>query len=218
MKDFSDLLSQLHEQYAQNDNSHKSTFVSLLVALFALFGAYGYFYANVNVSTGGIYTMENLLLLAGFVCLVFFALTELVLILGYGHRRDHIIIQKIREDFDKEGKIDAIFGKMFNAKGKNCCSFLPDFYNLFYWIFVIGQILVMLTMILLFVLMYCCGCKYYNICECAIGILAFLFFVVSVFCVVVSLYRRYHYFNKYENFSKKVEEQEPNKSNLTNEK
>ena len=71
MQDFNDLLKHLHEQYAINVNSWNSTFVSLLVALFTLFGGYGVFYAKVKASKGDeIYTTENLLLLAGVVCCV----------------------------------------------------------------------------------------------------------------------------------------------------
>ena len=137
MKDFNDLLKQLHEQYAENVNSWNSIFVSLLGALFALFGTYGFFYANVylHVSKGdsdSIYTMENILLLAEFVCFVLAALSVLVLILGYKQRRDHAIIGRIRERFGCECVREQIFGKLYKADDKGWFTFLPDFYNLFY--------------------------------------------------------------------------------------
>lgn len=45
-----DMLLQLHEQYAVNNNANLSTVMTLIVAAIAIFGAYGYVYVNTSMS------------------------------------------------------------------------------------------------------------------------------------------------------------------------
>jgi hypothetical protein len=78
---------------------------------------------------------------------ILFFLAILALNFGYAHRRDHLIVHNIRmKRYNNETEeIKKIFGKLYNPSGKCFCDFLPDFYNLFYWLFYSSEIFINIT-------------------------------------------------------------------------
>lgn len=161
-----ELEKQLHEQYAINNNANTKTFVSFIVALFALFGFYGYIFvfSDFSFSTNGhfvrevdgirLFSLEVFYLMAFVVNGILFFLSILALNLGHGQRRDHIINHNIRKKYymTEGGDSDAAYGKVFgteyNPSDKSYWTFLPGYFNIFYWLFFTGQVFVVLTSLL----------------------------------------------------------------------
>ena len=145
-----ELLSHLHEQYAINDNDKSKTFVSLLISIFVIFGVYGSTAVSVLSPDHILFGMkigdkvaDIFLMLTIIISLILFFLSILVVTLGYSTRRDHVVIERIRrkdiEDYDK-----YFPHGVFSASNKNFFEFLPDYYNLFYWAFVVVDLLIMI--------------------------------------------------------------------------
>ncbi len=172
-----ELEKQLHEQYAINNNESVKNFISFIVALLALFSGFGYVfvYSNSEFSSNGIYINEKIMSLEVFLLVsivvsgMLFFLSLISLQLGYSNRSNQIIIDKIREDVFRSKK-ENIFGKYYNAKNKNFWTFVPDFFNLFYWLFVSVQILVICLT----------KCKIYLINNCYIILLQIIFIFLSI--------------------------------------
>lgn len=146
-----ELESQLHEQYAINNNANVGSFVTFLVALLALFGFFGYAYVfssnefslNGKLIKDGIMTLDVFLLFSIIVIGMLFFLSLISLQLGYSSRSNQIIIDRIRDRyFEKNEQI--IFGNSYSPKGKTWGSFIQDYFNIFYWLFFCGQILMIL--------------------------------------------------------------------------
>lgn len=171
------LLSQLHEQYAINDNAKNQNFITFLVAIFALLGAYGYVYVHTNVcncsklviscssSDELVFAPQILIIMTALVSLIMLFLSCLVIILGYSTRRDHIMIYRIR-NYAIEGQLNKYLFKnnLFNPLGKTTCDFLPDYYKLFFWTFqVINWGVLGLTYMLLKDVCSCCICFWISV-------------------------------------------------------
>jgi hypothetical protein len=145
------LESQLHEQYAINNNANVGSFVSFLAALLALFGFFGYafvfssneFSTNGKLIKDGIMTLDVFFLFSIIVIGMLFFLSLISLQLGYSSRSNQIIIDRIRDKYFLKNK-QVIFGNSYSPKGKTWGSFVQDYFNLFYWLFYSGQILLIL--------------------------------------------------------------------------
>lgn len=146
-----ELESQLHEQYAINNNANVGSFVTFLVALLALFGFFGYvfvyssndFSLNGKLIKDGIMTLDVFLLFSIIVIGMLFFLSLVSLQLGYSSRSNQIIIDRIRNRYFEKNK-QLIFGKSYNPKSKTLNNFVQDYFNLFFWLFFSGQILTIL--------------------------------------------------------------------------
>lgn len=200
-----EFLSHLHEQYAINDNDKSKTFVSLLTSIFVIFGTYGYvlghYITKAPLLTSSAYDEEQILTIiwgmSNVISLILLFLSIYVVIIGYSTRRDHIVITNIREKvFGK--KYEEYFPKeIFSAKNKDYCDFIPNYYNLFYWTFLIINLLVSLTTICLFFknnAVSCCCCSNYGCCKVCVCI------NVMAITIGLSLVIRNCYHNKYEKF------------------
>lgn len=94
-----ELESQLHEQYAINNNANVGSFVTFLVALLALFGFFGYvfvyssndFSLNGKLIKEGIMTLDVFLLFSIIVIGMLFFLSLVSLQLGYSSVKLNII-------------------------------------------------------------------------------------------------------------------------------
>jgi len=149
------LEDQLHQQFAENDNNRSSVFVSFITGIIALFGFYGFVFVNTNKPKYWNFDIQEFLLMSFVTIGILFFLAILALYLGYSLRRDHFIVHNIRrkryEEKTKEEteiKMQEVFGKIYSPAGKKCCDFLPDFYNLFYWLFFASEIFIFITTIL----------------------------------------------------------------------
>jgi len=211
-----ELESQLHEQYAINNNANVGSFVTFLVALLALFGFFGYTYVfssnefslNGKLIKDGIMTLDVFLLFSIIVIGMLFFLSLISLHLGYSSRSNQIIIDRIRDRyFEKNKKI--IFGSSYSPKGKTWSSFIQDYFNIFYWLFFSGQILMIIFSSLKI---------FHNInFEYELNrfwlIFTLILFLIQMSSIYLSLYCRSWYFVKYSSaFEKGIAEKMINES------
>jgi len=156
-----ELLLKLHEQFSENQNHHQGLFIQLLIALFALFGVFGYVLTHTegleltipqftplivfNFIENDSKELFKPIVLSGTACavsLILLFLNIFVLNHGYAYRRDQYINQKIREKYLSNDGYKDIFGVKYKANDKGLLDYLPDFYNLFFYLFTICQIFV----------------------------------------------------------------------------
>lgn len=209
-----ELEKHLHEQYAINTNAHTASFITFVVALLVLFGAFGYVYVhtlNVWSSSGydqltsidsgyvlvpvqnnglemaipqkDLFTLDQFLWLAIVVSGVLCFLACLSLQIGFTHRRDQVIIQEIRESHLLRTKYEP-------AKDKEKKNFIPDFYQLFFLLFVVAQIFVFLAT--LFKVSLSCTCSCWLI----------LYFILQFSGICISFWRRGKLYKKFEKLKK----------------
>ena len=208
-----ELEKHLHEQYAINTNAHTASFISFVVALLVLFGAFGYVYAHtlnvwssseydqlssvdsgyvlVPVQSHGLemtipqkdlFTLDQFLGLALVVSGVLCFLACLSLQIGFTHRRDQVIIQEIRERHGLRTKYET-------AKDKEKKNYIPDFYQLFFLLFVVAQIFVFLASLLK--VAFSCACSWRLI-------LIILCFMLQFSGIFISFWRRGKLYKKFE--------------------
>lgn len=196
-----ELESQLHEQYAINNNANVGSFVSFTVALLALFGFFGYSYvyssnefsANGKLISNGIMTLDVFLLFSIIVVGMLFFLSLISLQLGYSSRSNQIIIDRIRtKNFGTKNK-KIIFGKSYSPKGKTWKSYIQDYFNMFYWLFFSGQILLILFSLFKTI-------QNFNF-NYSINwwwlVFVIIIFLIQLLSVYFSIYLRSYYFVKY---------------------
>ncbi|MBP5710453.1 MAG: hypothetical protein J6W84_05705 [Bacteroidales bacterium] len=192
-----ELEKQLHEQYAINNNAHTSSFISFLVSLLALFGAFGYVFVETPPYQNHNYDLEVFLYLAPIVSGILLFLSALCIQIGWSQRRDHIVIEKFRIKYGMKN--------LFNPTSeKNYWNFLPDYYNMFFWLFIAAQITVMLFTII----KICDNCPCGNIseaCSCSLAITSIIFQIIFTIAPFII---RIIYFSKYVSFSKKQNDNE----------
>lgn len=204
-----ELESQLHEQYAINNNANVGSFVTFTVALLALFGFFGYSYvyssnefsSNGKLISNGIMTLDVFLLFSIIVVGMLFFLSLISLQLGYSSRSNQIIIDRIRDNnFSKKNK-KVIFGNSYSPKRKTWKSYIQDYFNMFYWLFFSGQILLILFS--LFKIIQNFNFNY------SINwwwlVFVIIIFIIQLLSVYFSIHLRSYYFVKYcMAFSKEV--------------
>lgn len=142
------ILENLHSQFAENQNHHQGLFIQFLIALLALFAAFGYVYTHTNPNIlytqtfvqqiNGIDYFSNLTLLATSVIVlaVLLLLNGILINQGYGFRRDQHLNMIIREKYLGDD-YEKVFDKLYNSDNKGYWDFLPNFYIIFFW-FILG--------------------------------------------------------------------------------
>jgi hypothetical protein len=201
-----ELAKQLHEQYAININERTSSFVAFVGTILALFGAFGYVFAYTaphfadngyfiesKSVESGVMTLEVFFLCSIITSLILCFLSLISLQLGYAGRRDQVVIDNIRKKFipdkDERGKI---FGKLYDPAGKNWYNFMPDYFNLFYWLFVSGEIAVIIfTIIKVCSTVNCSNC-------CSLMKWSIIILPIQLVFVAISVRTRCCYFIKYK--------------------
>lgn len=187
------LLSQLHEQYAVNNNANLSTIISLLVALIAVIGCFGYVYVHTDCDFSGnlgilvkcneTFYLETLLLayiasvgvLAILVCLCAYQ--------GVAQRKEQFIIHAIREKYFGENYLKdlGIFPEGYSPCGKKGLEVVQGLYGELIKIFIIVFIALTFAMVLKFMYAPCCFCaKVY--CACAKIITFIITIAIVYFC------------------------------------
>ncbi len=122
-----DIESQLHEQFAVNNNDHASTLVSIIAATVAVVGAYGYVFVHSTVccqklwgklvSDNQQYTLSTLLLTGAVAIFILAILAAIALTLGAGARRDQFIVHAIRcKAYGVSAKLSVGKGGIFPEK------------------------------------------------------------------------------------------------------
>ena len=113
-----ELLSQLHEQYAVNNNANLSSMVTLIVGVIAVIGYYGYVFVhtvedfgcgNELFMQGEHFTMTTLLLTYLSATCILAILMRLCIYQGIAQRKEQIIIENIRKHYDTSNDFKNIF-------------------------------------------------------------------------------------------------------------
>lgn len=149
------LEKQLHKQYATNAQANTGNFIAFLVAVLAIFYAFGYVYVfNTNDFANGNdlfvekegehirFTLDVLLFIASISLLMLTFLIAYCINLGWQQRRDHIIVTKIRENRITEQERNLLFGNLYSPFGKNWLSFIPNIYRYYLYLFIIAAIFI----------------------------------------------------------------------------
>lgn len=135
-----DLLRDFHSQFAQNQNHHQTTVITVFTAFIALIVVFVYatlyqktylliLKANVtNIKMGTppyIVSNDLYFFLTLLLCLLFSIVFIYICQVGYAFRRDQYIVSKIRK---REGLNNNIFKNYGTVKETKL--FLPDFYSI----------------------------------------------------------------------------------------
>ena len=136
-----ELESQLHNQYAENFNSHVGAFVSILGIIFVVFTALGYVYAHTDVTSWNlftdseVYSLHHYFVMSILVSGILFFLSYLCSMFSYIERRDQIINRKIRDEYKVETGYE-------NPNEVEMSEFMPEFYKAFFRMLIVAQLLV----------------------------------------------------------------------------
>lgn len=160
MKD--ELLSQLHEQYAVNNNANLSTIITLVVTLIAVIGYFGYVYVHTGVQFSEnfgcliaekvgdvhVYYLDALLLVYLASVGVLGILARLCIYQGVSQRKEQFIVEAIRNEYIDEGSRFKIFPLRYNPCGKKELEIVQGLYGelvkIFkgvFWMLTIGVVL-----------------------------------------------------------------------------
>ncbi|MDR2121405.1 MAG: hypothetical protein LBP64_11120 [Tannerella sp.] len=156
MSEKSTILETLHSQFAENQNHHQGLFIKFLIALFVLFGGFGFVYVHTKpfipyeqtyilLENNRIYFSNFILLNTSvFVQSVLLLLSLIILNLGYGFRRDQHLNMIIRKR-ELQREYYDVFKGLYNSDNKGFLNYLPDFYAIFF-LFITGfQVLIFMT-------------------------------------------------------------------------
>jgi len=186
----------LHKQLAENDNNRISAFITFIVGIIVLFGFYGYVYVYSNSSKHPEFNLEVFLLMSIVTIGILCFLSILTLNLGYSFRRDQLMVHVIRKyRFKDETERGKIFDEIYSPFKEEEEDFLPDFYNLFYWLFLISEIFLSIITIIkvIYILItenLFCNCK--NIICLLLFIIFFIIFVRKTFKIKKKFFNKYN--------------------------
>lgn len=197
---------QIHGQFSDNSNAHVSSFVTFVVSLLALFGAFGYVYANtINIFRIGFgmwpefppeiseslgqhkFTMDCFLWLTIIVSIMLCFIACLCIFFGYAERRDQVQQFKIR----KKHGVDTVYSRP--EENDNWCYFISDYFRMFYNLLILLQVLVIIISVFRIVPFLRLSCVNPN----AVLLMAFTLFIQGV-CIVVCLVTKRTYFKLYK--------------------
>ncbi|MDH8701441.1 type III secretory pathway component EscU [Dysgonomonadaceae bacterium PH5-43] len=209
MVEKSPILETLHSQFAENQNHHQGLFIKFLIALFVLFGGFGFVYVHtadcviysqtyISLYNNQIYFSNSILLATTFIVLsILLLLNMIILNIGYGFRRDHHLNMIIRKR-ELKREYDDIFQGLYNADNKNYWDYLPDFYRIFFWFITASQ---------LFIFIAICSKE---------GVICFngeiLSLIVFIACILLIVASFYSYMTTYFKYDKNIK----SKNNNTN--
>ena len=203
-----DLLKQLHEQYAINNNANLGTVMTFVVTLIAVIGYFGYVYVNSTcefASQGkplvndGVYFADALLLVYIASVFVLAILVYLCYYQGVAQRKEQFIIHAIRRFYFNENYLDyvvkdddkeysKIFPKWYHPYKEGPLKIVQGLYGELIKMFIAVFILLTVAVLLKFA-------SILNICYYTIIIVCVLIFLCLCYC-----------FNVYNSFCRTEEE------------
>ncbi|MBD1365136.1 hypothetical protein IDJ77_15070 [Mucilaginibacter sp. ZT4R22] len=156
-----ELLTSFHQQFSENQNHLQTVFIQFLSAVLVILAGYGYVYANTasnadffNVTvfpkTTTLQSYAILHLLGSFLIaeIILGLLITLILNIGYGFRRDQMVIFNIRQEYLGDVFHLRIFGnKSFDPRNKSIYVFLPEFNRMFVYAMALIQLLLLGSLI-----------------------------------------------------------------------
>lgn len=215
-----DIEKQLHEQYAINNNSNLSSVITLLVAMFAVFGAYGYVYLHSNsefdysdiwcLYKNGSYTLTALVLTALVTIIILGIMFHICLYQGVNQRLEQFVTFAIRYKlyFNKKlgenndnieellNKIE-IFPKNYHPFNKKCFEIVQGLFGEFLKIILIISFIILASLFLKF--KYNAWC-YFIISSVILGVLYF----IDCHCVLKKYKKREWEYKEKLNLNKNV--------------
>ena len=195
-----DLFMQLHGQYYADNQSRMNTLITIIVALLAVIGTYGYVlaYSSRLFVTKPEFTLLALLGMTAITLGVITVLYYITLQIGLKCRMEQFVANAIREQLlgksfisdsmQKDAKpklVEGVFPTNYIPHGKSLYNFVPNLYNDLLRIFLCTYFIVSGTTT------YVCVKES---CDCSIG-LGILFFVGLLLFMMCATR---HAFNKYE--------------------
>ena len=203
-----ELLKQLHEQYAINNNANLGTVMTFVVTLIAVIGYFGYVYVNSNTMfaplcgplvNAGVYYANALLLVYIASVFILVVLVCLCYYQGVAQRKEQFIIHAIRRFYFNENYLDyvvkgddkensKIFPKWYHPYKEGPLKIVQGLYGELIKMFIAVFILLTVAVLLKFA-------SILNICYYTIIIVCVLIFLCLCYC-----------FNVYNSFCRTKEE------------
>ena len=216
-----ELLKQLHEQYAINNNANLSTIVTLVVAVIAVIGYFGYVYIHTGLEFSGqfgefvgecchsdTYYLDALLLVYLASVFVISILIHLCVYQGVAQRKEQFIIHAIRYKYLGENYLsdeeDKIFPPNYHPYNKHCLEVVQGLYGELIKIFKFILCALSFSMILK---LLCFVFEYmdFNQLKIHVDICDVIFVVVIFFMVLIIYCRTYMFFCSQVKKYKKIE-------------
>lgn len=154
-----ELEKQLHEQYAINNNAHLSSVVSLMVAMLAVFYAFGYMFLHSSVTfsdayefvdgCNNIYTLDAFIVTAIATNVVLGVMITICIYQGFVGRYEQFIMHTIRLKYDmvdaKKG--ESIFPSYYHPFFKQGMDIPQGLFGLFVKIFIALTVFIQLIVV-----------------------------------------------------------------------
>jgi len=209
-----EILRQLHEQYAINNNNSLSTVITLITALLASFAGYGYIYINssnlfytdfkacikLKSECHGIYCLDYVFYTAIAVTFILSIIACICIYQGTAQRREQFIIHAIREKY--KAYFDSIFPNKYHPYGKGKLDMLQGLY---------GEIIILLIASFAFIIFSLIIKIGYNIfpCPCSKDISQNGLWVLMLFIMSISIiiYQTIRYYNRQRRNYLKVQDE-----------
>lgn len=186
MKD--SLLLHLHEQYAINNNANLGSMITLMAAVIAIIGGYGYVFLHLDMSVGKTqllcthpnFSLVSLILAATVTTIVLAILKYICMYQGLAQRKEQFIIYAIRCNnglsINKETTTERIFPNTYHPFGKKGNEIYQGLFGELIKIFKWLQFIIFISIVLPF-------CLYLTECKLDIYIIASLvLYIIS--CIV----------------------------------
>lgn len=188
-----DLMSQLHEQFAINDNDKSNKIINFIEATSFVLIGYGFALWNIfkeKVTSDPNSNIIDLLLYITLAAnIVLTLLAFLCLNFGYCIRRDQFIIQRIRKGAMGDSQYNRIFGNLYSPRKKCFTSFIIGSYSIF---FVFLNIII-ICIYLVTLQVYCEQCAS---CNCYIVLIFMFINIVANIVYYIYLFTKYLSLNK----------------------
>ena len=158
-KNLNEIERQLHEQYAENNNSYLGHIVSLVVGLFAVIGLYGNVFIKSNLlfekADGYEYTMGDLCIAAAFAYIALGIMAYICIYLGIHQRHEHFVVWAIRKKFYGKDYVDKpkIYYEDYIPFVKNPFAIIKGLYGEFVKIISLVTLCILVS---LAIKVYCC--------------------------------------------------------------
>lgn len=197
-----ELESQLHEQYAINNNSNLSSVVTLFVALIAVFGGYGYVFIHSSLwfdfehfydNSTGLYSLDALLFVAMAVFVVIFYMEYICLYQGNHQRFEQFVTYAIRCKYyhekpeKKEPRLYPSSYTPFDKDDKTMTQGLfVEFLELFKW----SKYTLIISIIAKFIYVAINCICFYQCSFCCVGLLEILLLLFIIYYCWKSLNKK----------------------------
>lgn len=209
------MLLQLHEQYAINNNANLGSMVTLMAAVIAIIGGYGYVFLHLDMYIGDEqllcmhpeFSLVSLILTATATTIVLAILKYICMYQGFAQRKEQFIIYAIRYKYNlgigKSTTSERIFPNTYYPFYKEGIKIYQGLFGEFIKIFTAIQFLIILSVIISISLNIVHNCG--NGVDHHLLIATIIFFVTLVLCIIFSKNKQKNDKEVYDNYCKDYE-------------